>query len=251
MFSKSNADAPLRFHKLCHSIDSMRIGEYTDASWGSRPDGTSQGGVAIFLISEECLRAGSACPLVILDWSSKKLVRMCRSSLSAEAQSAANAIDMLEWTKVFLASILWPSIDLSADSTMHKLGVSPVITDSKGLFDASRSASSGLGISEKRTAIEVKIINERMDASCGYWAWTSAAQQVADGLTKVSSRQAPADLLRRGTHALKYDPNFVAGKKQTLKIGVSVKPSWREQLMSGMRKHLATTHNRFMCVNKP
>ena len=131
-------------------------------------------------------------PRVILDWSSKKLVRMRRSSLSAEAQSAANAIDMLEWAKVFMASILWPSIDLSADSTTRKLGASPVITDSKGLFDASRSASSGLGISEKRTAIEVKIINERMDASYSYWAWTSAAQQVADGLTKVYSRQALA-----------------------------------------------------------
>ena len=150
-----------------------------------------------------------------LDWSSKKLVRVRRSPLSAEAQSAANAIDMLEWSKVFLSRMIWPFIDIAADSTMHAIGHSPVITDSKGLFDASRSASSGLGIAEKRAAIEVKIINERMAASHSYWAWTSAAQQIADGLTKTSSRQSLADLLRRGTHALKYGPNFIAGKKQT------------------------------------
>ena len=100
-----------------------------------------------------------------MDWSNKKLARMCRSPLSSEAQSAANVIDMLERSKVFIFSAIWSFIDIAADSAMRAIGYSPVITDSKGLFDASRSASARLDIAEKRTAIEVKIINERKAAS--------------------------------------------------------------------------------------
>ena len=47
--------------------------------------------------------------------------------------------------------------------------------------------------------------------------WTNSFQQLADGLTKVSARQFMADSLRRGTHALKYDPEFTAGKKVNAK----------------------------------
>ena len=37
----------------------------------------------------------------ILDWKSFKLTRVARSSLSAETQAAAGAMDMLEFVKVF------------------------------------------------------------------------------------------------------------------------------------------------------
>ena len=38
-------------------------------------------------------------------------------------------------------------------------------------------------------------------------------QQISDGLTKVSARQRLVEIIRRGYHALKYDPTFTAGKK--------------------------------------
>ena len=95
-FLKSNADAPLRFHKLCNSMDSLRVGVYTDASWGSRPDGASQGGVAIFLIGEECLREGSACPLVILDWSSKN--SLARAEARFRPKARAPCMQSTRWS---------------------------------------------------------------------------------------------------------------------------------------------------------
>ena len=94
-------------------------------------------------------------------------------------------------------------------------GVSPVITDAKALYDASRSASAGLGLSEKRTAIELSILNERMEAICGVWKWVDNTKMFADGLTKLASRQDLADVLRKGFHALKFDGEVKAGKKQT------------------------------------
>ena len=49
----------------------------------------------------------------------------------------------------------------------------------------------------------------------GDWRWTSAFQQLADGLTKGRARQAFAEALRRGTHALTFSDQCVAGKKLT------------------------------------
>ena len=40
-FLKQSADIPLRFEKL-GEMSELRIGIYTDASWASRPDGSSQ-----------------------------------------------------------------------------------------------------------------------------------------------------------------------------------------------------------------
>ena len=49
----------------------------------------------------------------------------------------------------------------------------------------------------------------------GQWHWTNTLQQVSDGLTKVQARQRLVEILRRGYHALKFDPTFTAGKKLT------------------------------------
>ena len=83
------------------------------------------------------------------------------------------------------------------------------------MYDASQSQTAGLGIQDKRTAIEVMIINERMAAIHAGWRWTSADQQLSDGLTKVQTRQDLADQLRRGYHMLVFDPDAKAAKKKT------------------------------------
>ncbi|CAK0791255.1 unnamed protein product [Prorocentrum cordatum] len=201
---KANADVGLYFG-FDRPWSELRVGGYSDASWASRPDGSSQGGYQIFVGPEDELNAGAPTPFVAMEWASKKLVRLCKSSLSAEAQAAAMGADSLMWVKVFLALSLRP--DLGHDS--------PFITDAKCLYDASRSATAGLGIAEKRTAIEMKIVNEQLAEVNAGWKWVNTQQQMTDELTKLSARQMMADALRRGVHALRYDPDFVAGKKLT------------------------------------
>ena len=61
--------------------------------------------------------------------------------------------------------------------------------------------------------MEVKITTQRAKALGGKFRWTNTLQQLADGLTKVSARQQFAETILRGVHAIKFDPNFVAGKK--------------------------------------
>ena len=51
------------------------------------------------------------------------------------------------------------------------------------------------------------------ESRLGQFRWVNSLQQLADGLTKPSAKDALAHTLARGVHALKYDPNFVAAKK--------------------------------------
>ena len=106
-FAKNNADVGLRFNDICGGdVSKMRIGCYFDAAWAVRPDASSQGGYIIFAIDEARIQDGKPTPLVILDWSSKKLPRKARSSLAAEVQAGSAGTDQLEWVKVFL-TLIW------------------------------------------------------------------------------------------------------------------------------------------------
>ena len=125
-------------------------------------------------------------------------------------------MDALEWAKVFLAVAIYPNLELADTATSRVLGRSPCVTDCKALYDSGISSSCGRGINEKRTAIEVMTVTERMHEFGGLWRWTNTDQQLADGLTKISSRQRFAQVLRRAWHALKFDPSFTAGKKMSL-----------------------------------
>ena len=86
------------------SLAKLRFCVYMDASWGIWPDGAAQGGHAIFVGTEAKMTERKPFPLTLVSWHSKKLTRLCRSSLFAEAQSAACAIDESERTKVYVAA---------------------------------------------------------------------------------------------------------------------------------------------------
>ena len=63
--------------------------------------------------------------------------------------------------------------------------VACLVTDCKGLFDAvNRSQSAGLGLSEKRTAIEALSIRQICGASNVQVKWVNSDRQLADILTK-------------------------------------------------------------------
>ena len=92
------------------AMQDLRLGVYCDAA-RVRPDGSSQGGTLMFLANQSGMSGEAPFPLMVIDWSSKELMRMRRSSLSAEAQLATIAIDELEWAKVFYASMVrWPGV---------------------------------------------------------------------------------------------------------------------------------------------
>ena len=211
-FLKSSGDVGIRV-RYVSSWEKLRLGVYWDASWATRPNGESQGGYLIFAIEDDRIDDGQPTFLVILDWASKKLVRICRSSLAGEAQAAANAVDALEFAKTMLTTMLFPNMQLTGAEMLQVLGRSPCITDCKALYDAANSQAAAGGLTERRTGIEIMQVNEKMRDFGGVWRWTNTNQQMADGLTKLGVRQPFVEKLRRMTHALKYDPTCTAGKQ--------------------------------------
>ncbi|CAK0899034.1 unnamed protein product, partial [Prorocentrum cordatum] len=73
-----------------HALDDLAIFTWCDAAWASRPDGHSQGG-HITAISSKAAMDGKLSEFTVLDWGSKKLRRVARSSLAAEVQEAGDA----------------------------------------------------------------------------------------------------------------------------------------------------------------
>ena len=99
-----------------------------------------------------------------------------RSSLAGETQAYVETLDMLEFTKVFCALFLDPWKSLSdAESIFEKQHKSPVITDSKSLCDAlERSESSTRNLTERRTAIEVTAIRQRLEHGFIFAGWVNS-----------------------------------------------------------------------------
>ena len=65
----------------------------------TRRDGSSQGGQITLLMGRDIL-TGSKTPFCVLNWSSRRLRRVARSSTSAEAQMSANALDNHEFANL-------------------------------------------------------------------------------------------------------------------------------------------------------
>ena len=99
----------------------------------------------------------------------------------------ADSVDMLNFVRLFFADCLHPvGIDLRRpDEVLKLLPESCAITDCKSLYDAlEKNESLGLGLSEKRTSIEVTSTRQQMRATGIKTRWVNSDRQLADVLTK-------------------------------------------------------------------
>ena len=103
----------------------------------------------------------------------------------------------------------------SRQGTLSLLPKAHVVTDSKSLYDAlEKSESVGLGLAEKRTAIEVTATRETMRETGITTRWVNSDRQVADVLTKpqVPSHNLQA-LQSTGRWKIVFDDSFTSAKK--------------------------------------
>ena len=128
-----------------------------------RRDGSTQGG-SLIIAADKRILDGFEATTTLVDWKSYKCKRV--SSLVGETQAYVEALDMLEFTKVFFHALFldpWKSLS-DVESIFEKQHKSPVITDAKSLYDAlERSESSTRNLTERRTAIEVTAIRQRVE----------------------------------------------------------------------------------------
>jgi hypothetical protein len=111
----------------------------------------------------------------LISWSSKKSVRVTKSSLAADIMATTEASDEGHWVRHILEQLL--------GLTLFKLPLA-VITDTESLSAASRNTNN---IQDKRSRIEVAQLREDIEQKELELLWVPGGMQVADVLTKEVS----------------------------------------------------------------
>ena len=126
----------IKFAKLGSEI---HLVAYCDASYGNLPNGCSQVGYIIFLEDKE----GNVCPI---SWSSRKLRRVCRSTLTAETMAMLDTVDAVVWISHIVKEIFGISIPPAL-----------IRTDNLSLKDSIYSTTA---VEEKRLRVEMASLRE-------------------------------------------------------------------------------------------
>jgi len=156
---------------------------FGDASFASPKQLASFQGSIICATSPKLLKNEKA-PVSPLTWSSKKINRVVRSTLSAEAFSMSRSVDQLGWMRLLWGTIAVDNFDWRKPPEAFKmLPSAAIVTDCKSLYDlVSRTAIPSC--EEYRTTLEVLLIRERCLEHCTF-RWIPTSLQLADALTKV------------------------------------------------------------------
>ena len=214
-FAKANGQVALRIAKIAPSLEKVCFVCFSDAALSVRSDLSSQGGFMIVACNEEVL-IGKALPYTLVSWRSFKLPRVCRSSLAAEAQACAMALDELMIVKVFFGMMLDPSKGIADSAELYGRGKCAIVTDAKALCDAVKRENISQSL-DKRAALEILCVKDAINSLKAEWRWVSSERQMADGLTKLAAQQDMADVMSYGMVQLVHDPEFTATKKKTHK----------------------------------
>lgn len=136
---------------------------YCDASFANLPGGSSQGAYVIFLSDSN----GYVSPIT---WGSKKLQRVCRSSLAAEVMAILDTVDITIWLRYILSEIFDGQILTTV-----------IRTDNKSSYENIHSTTPA---DEKRTRVDIAAIRESVRRKEVSIEWIRKEHQLADVLTK-------------------------------------------------------------------
>ena len=168
-------------YKQLGKDDNLKLIIYADASHGNLSDGGSQLGYLIFLVGEN----QKSC---LVNWQSKRIKRVVRSSLSAETLALSDAIDDGVYIAELISELLFNgSKQISIE----------VYTKSKSLVDALNSKKN---VTEKRLRIDIALLREMMDLKIITKLHCIDSQsQLANVLTKKgASTKELLDTIRKG-----------------------------------------------------
>jgi hypothetical protein len=173
---------------------------FSDASFETKKGVSSRQGTIIFttngMMAENQLSV--ICPIA---WSSRKIPRVVRSTLSAEASALSSTLDRVSWLRVMWAWMRNPSIDWTNPSEiLQGSPLATIVTDCKSVFDLSTKTSTP-SCEEFRTTVECLLIRERLAENCKL-RWVSSQAMLADCLTKAMDSMVLRKALKLGKYSL-------------------------------------------------
>ena len=188
----------------CVPTKDWRLVVITDAGWCVRENGESQGGLILCACESKVLKQEEGTCWVI-EWASKKLRRVVRSSTVAETLAAQNGLDCIEFAQAFMQECLYGMFPRDFRSWIPEVP-SGLVLDSKSLYDA-------LAV-EKRLAIDYAIARSCLQERNVLPFWTNNLQMAADPLTKLKGSK---EILFKLLDTCKYRirPCRQSGRKDT------------------------------------
>ena len=151
----------------------------------------------------------------VISWSSRRLKRVARSSTSAETQMCANALDLHDFIKLSFLELESPKPLVLANSDLFlSRWKTCMIVDAKNVFDAvCKIETAGLQLEEKRTAIELLAIKQRLQQALVDLRWVNSDQQMSDALTKPWQHEGLIRALQGSMWRIVYDPSYQSAKR--------------------------------------
>lgn len=120
-------------------------------------------------------------------WSSRKISRVFRRTLSAEATALSGTLDRVSWLRILWAWLCNPAIDISDPSTILKGGNrATVATDCRSALDLCTKTFTP-ACEEFRKTLECLLIRERLSENRKL-RWVSSQAMLADCLTEATAR---------------------------------------------------------------
>ena len=142
----------------------MKLLVFTDASYANLPSGGSQGAYVIFL--SDC--HGNA---NIVSWQSRKVRRICNSTLSSECLAAVEAVGSAVFIKQLIVEMkCWKSVDIL------------VLCDNKSLIQSIMSVSP---VEDKRLRVDIASLQESLqNKEVEDIRYVPSTENLANALTK-------------------------------------------------------------------
>ena len=144
--------------------EGLRVVAYSDATYNSLPDGSSQGGILVFLL-------GDNNRVVPISWQSKKLTRVTKSPLASETLALNEAAD----SGFLIASMVQEMFGLSS------LPMVDCFTDNGSLTETLQTSKI---VSDKRLRVDIARLREMVAEGEINVSWVEGREQLADALTK-------------------------------------------------------------------
>ena len=201
----------------------------TDASFAGLPSGGSQLGYATLMMAERSILDGSACAN-LLGWGSKKIHRVVKSTLAAEAAAMSFGFDRSIFARAVFSetnagrSIAWQPMSKDiplaiqlADHAGHLPGGDIALglaTDCKSLLDLCNRPTSTP--TEKRITLDFLEVREHLDREDNVMVrWIPTTAMLVDALTKhLADLTVLSDFFSSNKYSLREDPELEVKREQ-------------------------------------
>ena len=156
------------------------VGQISDSAFDNLKKSGSQRGHIIVLANKEIIHGHKEMhTFSMIEWKSSRMRRVVRSTLAAEAYSASEASESLDYTRALLAEALDPSFTVRNWQECAARIPGVAVTDCKSLFDV--IATDLPKVADRRLALECMILKGLENVT---FKWVPSQQMLADALTK-------------------------------------------------------------------